>query len=250
MWQQELEYAKQIASEAGSMLKNGIRCEVISNAGRDIKLQADINSEQFIIKKLKGKFDYPIIAEESDNTDNIQGNTPYWIVDPLDGTLNYSRELPLNCVSIALWKNNEPILGVIYDFNRNELFCGVVGSEALCNGKKIKISNITESNQAVLGTGFPVNRCFEDKSITHFLKQIQKFKKIRMFGTAALTLGYVACGRIDAYHEENIMIWDVAAGIAIVKAAGGFIYFKPSGENNLTMNVFCASSQRLDILSN
>lgn len=155
-----------------------------------------------------------------------------WIVDPLDGSLNFLRGIPLSCISVGLWKNNKPLLGVVYDFNKKEIYSGIAGRVAWCNKKKIKVSRVLNKKNAIICTGFPVSSDFSSKNIGIFIKQVQAYKKVRLFGSAALSLAYVAAGRIDAYYEKDIMIWDIAAGIAVVTGAGGAVRIKPSSIKN------------------
>jgi fructose-1,6-bisphosphatase/inositol monophosphatase family enzyme len=149
-----------------------------------------------------------------------------WIVDPLDGSLNFMRGIPICCVSIGLWQKDLPILGVIYDFQRRELFTGLAGERAFLNGKPIRVSKIKKRADAVLCTGFPVKADFTKRNIVDTVEDIMAFKKVRLLGSAALSLAYVACARADFYREEDIRLWDVAAGLAIVNAAGGRCRFK------------------------
>lgn len=117
----------------------------------------------------------------------------------------------------------EPLIGVIYDFNRDEAFSGIVGRGAWLNGQQIQVSMVRKSSDAVLVTGFPEGTDFSQASLTRFVNEIRQYKKVRLLGSAALSLAYVACGRADVYHEVDIRIWDAAAGIALVKAAGGSV---------------------------
>ncbi|MCX8130830.1 MAG: inositol monophosphatase [Clostridia bacterium] len=246
-WQAELEMAVCAAKAAGDKLKelqNGC-LDIISEYGKDIKLGADREAESMIIQTLTSNSRYPVLAEESGEHGKIDGDEPVWIIDPLDGTFNYSRNIPLCCVSIALWKGKRPILGVINNFNTGEIYTGIVGVGAWCNDKMISVSQIQKEEAAVLVTGFPVNRDFGQDSLMSSISQIKSFKKIRMLGTAALSLAYVACGYADTYIEENIMFWDVAAGIALVEAAGGWISFKDSVNKKWAKDVIC-SSFRID----
>lgn len=219
----EFEVAKSIAKEVGIFLKNQTEKKIESLEGRDIKLELDRKSEAKIIETIESEFEYPILSEETGLTKNLETDTLYWIIDPIDGTMNFSRNNPTSCVSIALWMDKEPIFGVIYDFNRDELFCGYVGKGAWLNDKKIEPSNIKEKSQAILATGFPTYMSNDENTLKSFITQIQEYKKIRMIGSAALSLAYVACGRFDAYIEQNIKLWDIAAGVAINKALGNVI---------------------------
>lgn len=146
-----------------------------------------------------------------------------WIVDPLDGSINYSEGIPLSCVSVGLWQNTSPILGVIYDFNRDLLYEGVIGRGAWLNKYPIRVKPYRCSAKAILCTGFPASMDFSKLEMISFITRVKKFRKIRMFGSAALSLAFVASGKVDAYYENNVKIWDVAAGLALVKAAGGVI---------------------------
>ncbi len=215
---------------AGHYLKNR-RWEwqrLEKSSHHDIKIHADQRAEELIIEQLRTSSTIRIFSEESGWIGNSrgapkeeEGSDLQWIIDPLDGSLNYHQSIPFSCVSIALYEGKNPILGVVYDFNRSELFTGLVGVGAWLNHDPVKPSQVDEISAAVLGTGFPVNTDFSSQSLLRFIGQIQRFRKVRLLGSAALSLCYVACGRIDAYQEENIMFWDVAAGCALVQASGG-----------------------------
>lgn len=237
-WDKELELAKQAALAAGSFLQKADRNDILSTKGRDIKHRADLNSENIILSFLKQNSDYAFLAEESGKHGAVSRNVPLWIIDPLDGTLNYSRLISFCCVSIALWQGNSPLLGVIYDFNHNDLFYGIPAQGAWLNGVRIYSSTVKHRKHAVLATGFPVNRDFSDNSLFDFIADVQNFKKIRLFGSAALSLAYVACGRVDAYREEDIMFWDVAAGIALVEASNGYVKHLSSGDNDQKKSIY------------
>jgi len=212
----------------------------LSEIGRDIKLQADQDAESIILKAL-AETGYSVLAEESGEHGLLEGDDPYWVVDPLDGTMNFNRGLPECCVSIALCQGQDPVMGVIYDFNRDECFQGIVGEGAWLNDAPMSVSGISERSQAVLCTGFPTHRSFDSDSLEEFIRSAQDFKKVRMLGTAALMVAYVACGRADAYLEDSIMLWDVAAGIALVRAAGGYAEMKPSPRKKWGRIVRCGS---------
>ena len=241
-----LELAKKIAFQAGSTLikKQKYARQVHHSHERDVKIKGDILSETIILEFLQLNSSFPILSEEAGIIGKIDREQYLWIVDPLDGSLNYSHGIPFFCISIALWKGNEPILGVIFDFNRNELFSGIIGEGSWLNETAIKTSKIIKKKEAVLCTGFPIRTDFTDEGITKFVKQMQAYKKIRLLGSAALSLAYVACGRVDAYMEENIMLWDVGAGCAIVKAAGGEIQID-NCDNLTTPKIVSASGNNL-----
>ncbi len=219
----ELSLAEAAAREAGALLRSHMQSEqtVLSQEGRDIKLQADRDAEALILARL-AESGHAVLAEESGEHGDLAGDTLAWIVDPLDGTFNYSREIPVCAVSIGLCRGRTPLLGVIYDFNRDELFSGVVGEGAWLNGKPIRVTTESQTHQAVLCTGVPSRSNFSEESLLLFIHRIKSFKKVRLIGSAAVMLAYVACGRADAYLENEIMWWDVAAGLALIQAAGGW----------------------------
>ena len=219
-YKKEFELAKKVAFKVGKILRLDTEKKIISQKKKDIKLDLDQRSEEIIISELSKNFGYTILSEESGLINETKKSQPYWIIDPLDGTLNFSRSNPSCCVSIAFWKKKNPLFGVIYDFNRNELFSGYQGKGAWLNNKKLKIRPQSKKSQSILATGFPVNISNNKKDLQIFITQIQEYKKIRMIGSAALSLAYICCGRFDIYKENNIKLWDIAAGVAINKAIG------------------------------
>lgn len=240
---EELDLAVRAAREAGALLRDAFHRDkaVLSQKGRDIKLQADRDAEAAILKIL-GSSAHGVLAEESGEHGELDTDLPVWIVDPLDGTMNFSRGIPLCCVSIALSQRDNPLLGVVYDFSADDLFTGIVGEGAWHNGEAMSVSGITESPKAILSTGFPVNFAPDDAGMLAFAERIRRFKKVRMFGTAALSLAYVACGRVDAYSEEDIMFWDIAAGLALVLAAGGHVQME-NAKLKWSRRVHCAANE-------
>jgi myo-inositol-1(or 4)-monophosphatase len=176
---------------------------------------------------------HPVLAEES-AADVTLPSGRAWVVDPLDGTANFLRGIPLYCVAIALVEDGEPVLGATLDAARNRVFSGVVGEGAWVGSleeprmQAISTSDTASRAEAVLATGLPVGRDFSEGALTAFLPWFAQFKKVRMFGTAGLSLAFVAAGAVDAYGEDAIRLWDVAAGIALVRAAGGHVEMKPS----------------------
>jgi myo-inositol-1(or 4)-monophosphatase len=228
-WEKELDLAKRAARDAGARLRVAIadKQTVLMEDVKDIKLQADRDAEARILDMLR-ESPYPVLAEDSGEHGALAGDEPFWVVDPLDGTLNFSRGLPICCVSIALSVGDAPFLGVIYDFNRDELFSGVVGEGAWLNDAPMRVSDISEAMRGTLSGGFPVGFDYDEAGMASFLAILRRFRKLRLLGSAALSLAYVASGRIDAYFEDDIMYWDIAAGVALVKAAGGHAYMKPS----------------------
>ena len=193
--------------------------EVLSEIGRDIKLEIDQNTEKLIRKELRST-GIEVLGEE------FGGGKPesmQWVIDPLDGTANYFRGLDQCCVSIALLDGSDALIGIIYNFNTNEIYSAVKGHGAFLNDVPIKVSDITEKNKASLTTGFPASESLE--SSLEFLHGLKEWKKIRMFGSAALSCAYVASGKCDFYAEKGIYLWDFAAGICLVQEAGGNVTY-------------------------
>ena len=228
----ELLIAKKAAKTAGNFLiKNKYTLnQTVSSSNKDIKLQADISAENLIIGVISEESSIPILAEESGISSNNISDT-FWVVDPLDGTANYSRGIPLCCVSIALIKNLKPVLGVIYDFNNNDLYEGSVHTKALLNGSEISVSNINHPNKGILITGLPNKTDYTDGALSQMVKDFQHWRKVRMIGSAAMASIYVASGKADLYKEKKTYLWDIAAGAAIVNAAGGEALIENQNEN-------------------
>jgi myo-inositol-1(or 4)-monophosphatase len=195
---------------------------LISDEGHDVKLAADRRSEA-VLARLLASTGLPIFSEESGWIGERDESTEYWLVDPLDGTANYSCGIPLCCVSVALMSDDRPVAGVVYDFNRDEMFVGGRGLRATLGGSPIRVSTKRAKAAAILSTGLTVRGDYSDRAMNKFAHDMAQWKKVRMIGTAALSLAYVACGRFDAYREQAIMLWDVAAGWALVEAAGGVV---------------------------
>jgi len=245
-WHAELELAVRAAVAAGELLRQIFTKTqtVLADTGHDIKLQADRDAEAVILKVLRVS-PYPVVAEESGEHGDLRAGGPFWVVDPLDGTANFSRGVPQCCVSIALSRPDDPILGVIHDFNRDELFTGIVGAGAWHNGRPMAVSAVTHPKDGILSTGFPADFDFDDAGTRQMADQLRKFKKVRMIGSAALAMAYVACGRFDAYFEINTRFWDIAAGAALVKAAGGDVEITSTDKGTWARHVRGAANRSI-----
>lgn len=238
-----LSIASEAATQAGAFLKDyrvsGAVVEV--DKGKDVKLIADKKAEEIFIRFLLEKSAFPILSEERGMVEGREQDTDLrWIVDPLDGSFNYLRDIPICCTSIGLWYGETPLLGAIYDFNREELFSGIVGIGASLNGHPIRTSATRDISKAALCTGFPVSTDFSSQALQRLVGQIQRYSKVRLIGSAALSLAYVAAGRTDCYYEKDIRLWDVAAGLAIIRAAGGQAGWSPSVHKNV-LSVYAAN---------
>ena len=217
------EIAIEAALEAGNFLINHKEKtkEVLSEVGRDIKLELDQESEK-LIRKVLSKTKINILGEElgGEIDDDL-----CWVIDPIDGTANYFRGLDQCCVSIALMQDGIVLIGVIYNFNTDEMYTASKGNGAFLNKKPIHVSSVSKKNKASLTTGFPASESIE--SSIDFLDELSGWKKIRMFGSAALSCAYVASGKCDYYAEKGIYLWDFAAGICLVQEAGGNVEYYP-----------------------
>jgi len=204
-----------LAASAARAAGLGIRSE----QGRDIKIDADFATDARVHEELARRSPIPILSEERPTTAAPDGDR--WIVDPVDGSMNFARQIPFCCVSIALWSGMTPVLGVIHDLSRDDVFSGIVGDGAWLNGEPIHVSDVADRSRAILCSGLPTASVHGAAKLNAFLARAEAYKKLRALGSAALMLAYVACGRCDAYAEDGVAIWDVAAGLAIVHAAGG-----------------------------
>lgn len=192
----------------------------------DFVTAADLKAERIVKTELKkGRPEFGFLMEESGQIGGSD-KSHVWIIDPLDGTTNFLHGLPHFCVSIGLARDNEVIAGVIFDPINNEIFWTERGVGAFVNNRRLRVSGRTSLDEAVLGTGSPFNR--DDEEIhERFTNQMRSVMKrtagIRRYGAAALDFAYVAAGRYDGFWENGLHPWDVAAGLLLVREAGGFV---------------------------
>ena len=236
-----LKIASEAAVKAGHFLLRSSKVDrsVHFESKHDVKIKADKQSEKIIWDILEKQSGLPILSEETSLP--VTSSAPLrWIVDPIDGTLNFQRQIPLCCISIGLWRGADPVLGVIYDFFRSELFSSIVSQGAWLNSSPIRVSWTTTKEKAILFSGFPAGADLSSGQLSSMLKAIQSYRKVRWIGSAALSLAYVACGRADAYHERDIMFWDVTGGIPIVLGAGGNCLYQKNKQAH-SYDVFAAN---------
>lgn len=217
------EFAVGIAREAGDFLKGRLREEVRVDYKGEINIvtEADHQSEAMILSRIRSRFpDHDILTEESAGVQ--QGSACRWIVDPLDGTTNYSHGYPVFCVSIGFEKKGETIIGVVYNPMLDELFVAEKGKGAFLNSRRIGVSKTRELTKSLLATGFPYDiRENPENNINYFNVLALRAQAIRRAGSAALDLAYVAAGRFDGFWELKLHPWDTAAGSLLVQEAGG-----------------------------
>ena len=220
-----LNFAQNVAREAGRILleKLGRKIEVSLKSDKNIVTEADLASEKYIVEQITTHFPrHAVLAEESGASILIEGNEYRWIIDPLDGTTNYSHGYPCFCVSIGLEKIGAGIeLGVIYDPTRDEMFAAERECGATLNGRRIHVSTVETLNDALLVTGFPYDVQKRERFVELFSRFVLNAQAVRRDGSAAIDLAYVACGRFDGFWEDGLSAWDTAAGILLVSEAGG-----------------------------
>jgi myo-inositol-1(or 4)-monophosphatase len=218
-----LPHIQQIAREAGDLLmKHFGKVDVEYKGEVDVVTVADRESEKLIVERLTKLWpDHDLVGEEGARRSH--GSDYRWYIDPLDGTTNFAHGYPVFCVSIALEHRNELVAGVVFDPTRNELFAAEKGSGATLNGHPMHVSKIDDLAQSLSATGFPSQKRHKNPNI-HFYHHITlKTHGIRRAGSAAMDLAYTACGRFDGYWEFNLNPWDTAAGVLLVREAGGIV---------------------------
>ena len=238
-----LAIAVKAARAAGKIMReNWHKPKRVNSAeAHDIKLELDVQCQALIEKSLAASFpQVPVLGEEGSTGDV---NAEYrWVIDPIDGTVNYFFGMPHACVSIALQHREQSVVGVIYDPFTDEIWTTTKGAPTRLNEKIVRVSNRTRLNDCVIAMGFSKSRDNLQKSLPHLIRISRQAKKIRILGSAALELVYVACGRLDAYIERTINLWDVAAGSLLVENAGGEFYTRPAPNGKLRM---CADNGKL-----
>jgi myo-inositol-1(or 4)-monophosphatase len=223
-----LDAAENAARAAGDLLRQSFHRSQHVNASlaHDIKLAIDVQTQDLITKKLLKQFpEHALYGEEGVVGD--QSSEHQWVVDPLDGTVNYFYKIPHFCVSIALRFKGEIILGVIYDPMREEMWSVQKGEKPRLNGQHFRVSGRKELSEAVISVGLAKTDKTIDSNLPLFQSMLHQVRKCRVLGSAALDMAYVACGRFDAYIERGISLWDIAAGWILVETAGGKVDLRP-----------------------
>jgi myo-inositol-1(or 4)-monophosphatase len=220
-----MERAVEIAREAGALVREHFgRVRSVEFKGVvDPVTEADTETEDLILERLRREFpEHRILAEESGGEEWGASGPPIWLVDPIDGTNNFAHDFPHVGISLALVWEREPLVGVIYDPLRDELFAAAAGEGTTMNGEPVHVTETPSLADAFLATGFPYDRrTAADNNVQrldHFLRRSQG---VRRAGAATLDLAYVACGRFDGFWEIRLNPWDVAAGGLLVREAGG-----------------------------
>ena len=232
-----LKCAVEAAQAAGALMRSQLRRPKKINSAtlHDIKLELDVRSQKLIERKLRKGFPKIAILGEEGITGDAEADAR-WVVDPIDGTVNFNYGIPHACVSIALQVRSakkdadegyETLIGVVYDPFAQELWTAIRGQAAKLNGKAIRVSANKELREAIVSIGFAKTKNSLQTTLPYFNRLVQRVRKVRIMGSAALALTYVATGRFDAYIERGIRLWDIAAGGLIVECAGGEFARKP-----------------------
>ncbi len=243
---EELQVAIEAAQAAGGLLRAnfGRPITVDENLAHDIKIELDRRSQTLIESILLAKFpDHAVYGEEGVRGD--QASDHQWIVDPIDGTVNFFYGVPHFAVSIALRSHGEIVVGVIYDPMRDELWACERGQPATLNGIRIAVSERSQLAEAIVSVGVSKTLESVNDSLPLFQRMLRSAKKCRMMGSASLDIAYVASGRLDLYSETLISLWDIAAGLLLVETAGGTVKLTPR-PNEVEKYAITAQSGRID----
>jgi myo-inositol-1(or 4)-monophosphatase len=244
MWQKEMEIARQAAREAGKIVHShfGRKNRVRKKGDIDLVTEADIQSEQKIIEIISRSFrNDSILSEETGEHQHVPNRV--WLIDPLDGTTNFAHAFPFFGVSIAFEVEGQVVLGIVYNPCTNEWFEAVQGTGASLNRRKIRVSKTKSLVDSLLATGFPYD-VHENPGgvVARFKTMLTHSQGVRRLGSAELDLCYVACGRVDGYWEERLYPWDTAAGLVIVKEAGGEVTDYTGGDYSPYSKTILASN--------
>ena len=218
--------------------------QVSSKGPGDFVTSADKRTEKILVEELqKAHPDYGIITEET-GVINKSNTKNRWIIDPIDGTFNFMNGIPQFAISIGYEEENEIKCGVIFNPISNEMFCAEKGGGAYLNNARIRVSNKSKIKDALIVTGGPKGESkIKDKIFSEYINVSNNVANVRKFGSAALDVAYVACGRFDGYWQRELNYWDIAAGIIILKEAGGFIDFFEEDKNiPLKKNILASNS--------
>jgi myo-inositol-1(or 4)-monophosphatase len=219
--------AIEAAREAGKFLREGVgkikTIERKQGEATNLVTEFDRQAEAMIIAKIRERFPlHDILAEESGS--HAIASDYRWVIDPLDGTTNYAHSMPLFSVSIGVEYRGEIVAGVVYDPSADELFSAEKGKGAFCNGTRLHVSSVDTLINSLLVTGFPYTiREHPGRILDHFNNFVMEAQGVRRLGSAAIDLAYIAAGRLDGYWELTLHPWDKAAGVLLVKEAGGLV---------------------------
>ena len=238
--------ARRAASELNRAAADLDHLETENKSANDFVTNADRAAEAAIVNTIQQAYPQHAILTEEAGRIGPQKSDYLWIVDPLDGTLNFMHGLPQYAISIALAYRGEIVIGVIYDVAKNELFTAEKGKGAYLDNHRIRVSETKDMNRALIGTGFPFRRNDDFKGYMQaFMRVTERTAGVRRPGSAALDLAWVAAGRYDGFWEAGLSKWDIAAGGLMVLEAGGLITDLAGGENWLEEGRVCAGTPKI-----
>lgn len=212
----------------------------------DLVTEADLASEACILEQLKKRFPSHDILSEEAGLYQIGGASFQWMVDPLDGTTNYTHQYPMVSISLGLVVNGVPEVGIVYNPILQEMFEAVLGGGAFLNGKPIHVSTVDHLERSLLATGFAYDRKeTNDNNYKEFCHMTNLSQGVRRLGSAALDLAFVAAGRLDGYWERGLKPWDMAAGVILVREAGGLVTSYESGSLDIASGRILATNGHL-----
>ena len=235
MPEERLSVAKSLAIESGAILRLAFMGEkIVTHKGRiDLLTNYDLQSEQILVEGIQNAFPEDFIVAEEQNAKTSRSE--YWLVDPIDGTTNFTHGLPDFTICLAYLRKHEPVMGVIYNPARDELFSAVKNGGAFLNNEPIRVSDQPSLTQSLLAAGFPYDLDTINFDVFGYWHQIFYMSRgIRHIGCTSLNLAYIACGRLDGFWESGFRPWDIAAGMVIVREAGGIITRLDGGEKPLS----------------
>jgi myo-inositol-1(or 4)-monophosphatase len=239
-----LQTAIEAARTAGAKLREetGKPAAVDKAEAHDIKLALDRECQELITRLVLNRFpDHTVFGEEGGSD---YGASEYqWIVDPIDGTVNFFYGFPHYCTTLALQRGGTTIVGVTYDPVRDEMFTATTEDVSRLNGHPIHVSPRTTLSDAMVSTGFAKSKEIVDQSLPFVRNLALNARKVRMNGCAALDMAYVACGRLDAYIERGIRTWDIAAGVLLIERAGGKVELRPVDGKAHAFRMYASSGQ-------
>ncbi|WP_198306207.1 inositol monophosphatase family protein [Arcobacter vandammei] len=236
-----------IIKKAGKILRKGFysKKNVTFKAKKDLVTKYDVAVENYLKKEFSKHFkEFNLIAEESDNSQIVFGNSI--IIDPIDGTTNFVNGVPHTAISVGVYKDKKPYIGVVYNPILDELYFAKVGCGAFLNGERIFVNSEKDLQKSLIATGFPYSSGENQEDLKDVVRRIERIlpscQDLRRLGSASIDLCFVARGVFEAYYEMNLKPWDVAAGIIILSEAGGKVSNLSGNEFNMFEDKYLVSS--------
>ncbi|MBI1729509.1 inositol monophosphatase [Candidatus Acetothermia bacterium] len=244
---QYLHFTTALAKETGALLREMLAQNVsysLKSSHQDLVTAADRAAEELIVKKIKDKYpEHGILSEESAE---LKSESNFrWVIDPVDGTSNFAHGIPFFCTSIALEEDGRLVAGAIYEPLRDELFSVALGEGAWLNGQPLNVSSPDQVKKAILAVGYPYDFSLLDGYVAQMKLFLPVAQGLRRLGSAALSLAYIAAGRLDGYVDMNLNRWDLAAGVLLVTEAGGQVTGFQGTELELDTRAIMASNGKI-----